>query len=188
MSYGAQETVTLSRDVDAAVVPVGTKVTLQQGEQAYITQELGGSYTVVVNGNMFRIDGKDADALGKEVKQATVRSATGQPMTKEELDKHIWEQLRTCYDPEIPVNIVDLGLIYDCHIDTLTDGGGGYKVDVKMTLTAPGCGMGPVLQQDVQNKLISLEDVQEVNVELVWEPQWNQGMMTEAARLQLGLM
>jgi probable FeS assembly SUF system protein SufT len=187
MSYGAQETVTLSRDVDAAVVPVGTKVTLQQGEQAYITQELGGSYTVVVNGNMFRIDGKDADALGKEVKQAAARAATGQPMTKEELDKHIWEQLRTCYDPEIPVNIVDLGLIYDCFIDTLTDGG-GYKVDVKMTLTAPGCGMGPVLQQDVQNKLISLEDVQEVNVELVWEPQWNQGMMTEAAKLQLGLM
>lgn len=187
MSYGAQETLTLSRDVEASMVPVGTRVTLQQGEQAYITQELGGSYTVVVNGNMFRIDGKDADALGKEVTGGTIRSATGQPVSQEELEKHIWDQLRTCYDPEIPVNIVDLGLIYDCHIEKEPDGG-SYKVDVKMTLTAPGCGMGPVLQQDVQNKILNIEDVQEVNVELVWEPQWNQGMMTEAAKLQLGLM
>ena len=178
--------VTLARDVEAAVVPVGTKVTLQKGEQAYLTQSLGGTYTVVVNGNMFRIDGKDADALGLE---PVVRpsSAGGQPRTKEELETELWNQLKTCYDPEIPVNIVDLGLIYDCQLTPIGEGK-SYKADVKMTLTAPGCGMGPVLAQDVQNKLLSVEEVDEANVELVWDPPWNQGMMTEAARLQLGLM
>jgi len=183
--YGSSVPINLSRDVEAAVIPVGTKVTLLKGEQAYITQSLGGSYTVVVNGNMFRIEGKDADALGLEPTAASTGLA-GRPKAQEELEKEIWNQMRTCYDPEIPVNIVDLGLIYDCHLTSLGDS--AYKVDVKMTLTAPGCGMGPVLKQDVENKLLSLEQVDDVNVELVWEPQWNQGMMTEAARLQLGLM
>jgi probable FeS assembly SUF system protein SufT len=175
----------LTRDVEAAVVPIGTKVTLQKGEQAHITQSLGGSYTVVVNGNMFRISEQDADALGLEVKAAPAITSTG-PLTQEELEKKVWEQLKTCYDPEIPVNIVDLGLIYDCHLTPI--GESNYKADVKMTLTAPGCGMGPVLAQDVQNKLISLEPIDEANVELVWDPPWNQSMMTEAAKLQLGLM
>ncbi|PYK97767.1 MAG: putative Fe-S cluster assembly protein SufT [Verrucomicrobia bacterium] len=180
------ESVTLTRDVEASVVPVGTKVTLQKGEQAYITQSLGGTYTVVVNGNMFRIESKDADALGLET-AAKSTSATGQPRTKEELDKEVWNQLKTCYDPEIPVNIVDLGLIYDCQLAPIGEGK-SYKADVKMTLTAPGCGMGPVLAQDVQNKLLSVEEIDEANVELVWDPPWNQGMMTDAAKLQLGLM
>jgi len=171
--------------VDAAIVPVGTKVTLMKGEQAHITQSLGGAHTVVVNGNMFRIDGKDADALGLEVIAQPAASTSG-PVTTEQLEKQVWESLKTCYDPEIPVNIVDLGLIYDCHLTPI--GGNNYKADVKMTLTAPGCGMGPVLAQDVQNKLISLEPIDEANVELVWDPPWNQGMMTEAAKLQLGLM
>jgi len=179
-----KETVNLTRDVEAYVVPVGTKVTLQKGEAAYISQSLGGSYTVIVNGNMFRIDSQNADALGLEV--AAKPEASGKPVTSETLEKEIWEQLKTCYDPEIPVNIVDLGLIYDCHLQPLTEN--TYKAEVKMTLTAPGCGMGPVLAQDVQNKLISLEGVDDVNVELVWEPQWNQSMMTEAAKLQLGLL
>jgi probable FeS assembly SUF system protein SufT len=178
--------VTLTRDVAAAVVPVGTQVTLMKGELAYITQSLGGSYTVVVNGNMFRIADKDADALGIEIKAAPMASAGGGPVTQEQLEKQVWESLKTCYDPEIPVNVVDLGLIYDCHLTPI--GGNNYKADVKMTLTAPGCGMGPVLAQDVQNKLISLEPIDEANVELVWDPPWNQGMMTEAAKLQLGLM
>ena len=180
------ESKTLTRDVEAAVVPVGTKVTLQKGEQAYVTQSLGGSYTVVVNGNMFRIDGKDADALGLEV-AARLTASTGQPRTKEALEKEVWSQLKTCYDPEIPVNVVDLGLIYDCNL-TPIGAGNAYKADVKMTLTAPGCGMGPTLAQDVQNRLLSIEEIDEANVELVWEPQWNQGMMTEAAKLQLGLL
>ena len=133
---------------------------------------------------MFRIDSQNADALGMEV--VAKPKATGAPVTTESLEKEIWNQLKTCYDPEIPVNIVDLGLIYDCHLSPLGDN--SYKADVKMTLTAPGCGMGPVLAQDVQNKLISLEGIEDVNVELVWEPQWNQNMMTEAAKLQLGLL
>ena len=181
----ANEPKTLTRDVEASIVPVGTKVTLQKGEQAYVTQSLGGSYTVVVNGNMFRIAGQDADALGLEVQAKPAASSSG-PVTQEQLEKQVWESLKTCYDPEIPVNVVDLGVIYDCHLTPL--GPNNYKADVKMTLTAPGCGMGPVLAQDVQNKLISLEPIDEANVELVWDPPWNQSMMTEAAKLQLGLM
>ena len=178
------EPITLSRDVEAAVIPVGTRVTLQKGEQAHITQSLGGSYTVIVNGNMFRIEGADADALGFEV--ARKAASTGAPVSKESLEKEVWNQLRSCYDPEIPVNIVDLGLIYDCHTTELNPN--NHKVDVKMTLTAPGCGMGPMLAQDVQNKVLNLEGVEDVAVELVWDPPWNQSMMTEAAKLQLGLM
>jgi probable FeS assembly SUF system protein SufT len=182
------ETITLKRDVEASVVPAGSKVTLKAGEEAFITQSLGGTYTVVVNGNMFRIENKDADALGLEAQAKPASQTTGVVMAPEQVEKEVWDQLRTCYDPEIPVNIVDLGLVYDCRIAPLPGSQNSYRVDVKMTLTAPGCGMGPVLQQDVQNKLMSLEPVDEVNVELVWEPQWNQGMLTEAAKLQLGLM
>jgi probable FeS assembly SUF system protein SufT len=184
------EPVTLKRDVEASVIPVGTKVTLQAGEQAHITQSLGGTYTVVVNGNMFRIESKDADALGLEVvaKPASPNPIANGPVSPEQLEKEVWNQMRTCYDPEIPVNIVDLGLIYDCKIEPIAGAQNSYRVDVKMTLTAPGCGMGPALQQDVQNKLLSIEAVDDVNVELVWEPQWNQGMLTEAAKLQLGLL
>jgi probable FeS assembly SUF system protein SufT len=180
----SSEPITLARDVEAAIIPVGEKVTLQKGEQAHLTQSLGGSYTVVVNGNMFRIEGKDADALG--LQPTSKPASTGAPVSQENLEKEIWNQLRSCYDPEIPVNIVDLGLIYDCHLTSLTPS--SYKVEVKMTLTAPGCGMGPMLAQDVQNRLLSLEGVDDVSVELVWDPPWNQGMMTEAAKLQLGLL
>ena len=176
--------VSLTRDVEAAIIPVGTKVTLQKGEPAYITQSLGGSYTVIVNGNMFRIEGQDADALGLET--ASKPASTGEPVTPERLEKEIWNQLRSCYDPEIPVNIVDLGLIYDCHISPMAPG--SHRVEVKMTLTAPGCGMGPMLAQDVQNRLLSLEGVDDVAVELVWDPPWSQGMMSESAKLQLGLL
>jgi probable FeS assembly SUF system protein SufT len=180
----SNEPITLSRDVEAAVIPVGSKVTLQKGEQAYLTQSLGGSYTVVVNGNMFRIEGKDADALG--IQPMAKPASTAAPVSQEDLEKQIWEQLRNCYDPEIPVNIVDLGLIYDCHITAV--GPNTYRAEVKMTLTAPGCGMGPMLAQDVQNRLLSLDGVDDVAVELVWDPPWNQAMISEAAKLQLGLM
>jgi len=179
------EPVTLTRDVEAAVIPVGTRVTLEKGQQAYITQSLGGSYTVIVNGNMFRIEGANADALGVQPTQAAAPKSGGAPSTPEQLEKQVWDAMKSCYDPEIPVNIVDLGLIYDCKITPI--GEDSNKVDVKMTLTAPGCGMGPTLAQDVQNKMLSIESIDEANVELVWEPQWNQGMMSEAARLQLGL-
>src|SRR4051812_48270228 len=182
----SNEPITLTRDCEASVIPVGTRVTLNAGELAYITQSLGGSYTVIVNGNMFRIEGKDSDALGIEVKTtrplSPVYGGTG-PITLEKLEKEVWNQLRMCYDPEIPVNIVDLGLVYDCKIEAIPGASESFRVDVKMTLTAPGCGMGPTLQADVQNKLLSLEGVDDVNVELVWDPQWNQGMLTEAAKL-----
>jgi probable FeS assembly SUF system protein SufT len=176
--------VTLARDVEAAIIPVGDRVTLKKGEQAQITQTLGGSYTVIVNGNMFRIEGKDADALGFEVVAKSTNP--GAPVSQEQLEKEIWNQLRSCYDPEIPVNIVDLGLVYDCHITPLP--AGSHRVDVKMTLTAPGCGMGPMIAQDVQNKLLGLEGVEDVAVELVWDPPWSQAMLTEQAKLQLGLL
>ena len=182
---GESEMVVLERDVEASIVPSGTRVTLQKGETATITQSLGGSYTVVLNGNMFRIVAKDADALGKEPEQTPTQKAS-KPETEEDLEKQVWDQMKTCYDPEIPVNIVDLGLIYDCHVSELADD--SRKVDVKMTLTAPGCGMGPTIQADVENKIFCVETVDEVNVELVWEPQWDRNMMSEAARLELGMM
>lgn len=180
------EPLVLKRDVEASQVPSGMRVTLKAGEPARVTQALGGTYTVVVNGNMFRIEAKDADALG--ITPAEPEAAPAQAAASAQgLEQQVWDALRTCYDPEIPVNIVDLGLVYDCRVAS-TPGGGGSRVDVKMTLTAPGCGMGPVIQQDVQNKLLSLDNVDEVNVELVWEPAWNQAMLTDAAKLELGLM
>ena len=181
----SNDSVTLARDVEASVVPVGTKVTLQKGEQAYVTQSLGGSYTVVVNGNMFRIAGEDADALGMEA-AAKPTQATGQPRTQEELEKEVWSQLKTCYDPEIPVNVVDLGLIYDCHLTPI--GNNNYKADVKMTLTAPGCGMGPAIAHDAQSKILTIDGIDEADVQLVWDPPWNQNMISEAGRMKLGMV
>jgi probable FeS assembly SUF system protein SufT len=183
--YGQRETVILKRDCDAVMIPAGTKGFIPAGTEVTITQVLGGSYTVQFDGGLARIEGKDAEALGKEPTAAKPVS-TGEALSADKLEKQIWDQLKTCYDPEIPVNIVDLGLVYDCHLSEMAPG--SHKVDVKMTLTAPGCGMGPVLQQDVHNRLMNLEGVDEVVVELVWDPQWNQTMMTEAARLQLGLV
>lgn len=178
------ESVILTREVSASVIPSGHPVQLLAGETAIITQSLGGSYTIVMNGNLFRVEGKDADALGKSSEPAT--SATAKASTIEEVEKQSWEQMRTCYDPEIPVNVVDLGLVYDCHVTEIR--AKSFKVEVKMTLTAPGCGMGPVITQDVQNKLLCIEGVDEAIVELAWDPAWGREMMSEAARLQLGLM
>ena len=179
------ERVELQRECEAVQIPAGTPITLEKGIEVFITQSLGGTYTVIVKGNMFRIEAKDADALGLEVAAKAVSTRT--PSTAEEIEKEAWNQMRTCYDPEIPVNIVDLGLVYDCHVEPL-GAPDRYKMGVKITLTAPGCGMGPALRQDVQNKLLSIETVDEATVQVVWDPQWNQGMMSEAAKLQLGLM
>ncbi len=184
------ENVTLTRDVEAVRIPSGEKGQITKGTEVTITQVLGGSYTVQFAGGLARIEGKDADALGKAdaaaIAAATPAKAPAGPVSKEALSEQVWAQLRTCYDPEIPVNIADLGLIYNADLSPL--GEGSYKADVKMTLTAPGCGMGPVLVQDVQNKLLCLEGIDDVQVDLVWDPPWNQSMMTDAARLQLGLM
>ena len=182
----ANEPITLTRDVEGTVVPVGTKVTLQKGELAHVTQSLGGSYTIVVNGNMFRLADKDVDALGIEV-AAKPASLTGQRRTPEELEKEVWSQLKTCYDPEIPVNIVDLGLVYNCELTPIAETS-SYRANLKITLTAAGCGMGPAISSDVQNKLLALDEITEAICEVVFEPTWNQSMMSEAAKLQLGLM
>ncbi len=177
------DSITLSRDCDATLVPSGTRVTLLKGEAIQITQALGGSYTVVINGNMARIEGKDADAIGKDpIVEATMPKKAEGPVD----EKLLWDQMRTCFDPEIPVNIVDLGLIYDCKVSPTPEG--GNQVHVKMTLTAPGCGMGPSIASDVERKLRSIPNVTQAQVELVWEPNWNQSMMSEAAKLQLGLL
>jgi len=175
----------LQRDCDAVLIPAGTKVKLIAGEPVTITQQLGGSFTVYINGNLARIDARDADALGKTGPQNFQPSETA--VTHGPVDEEaIWEKLRTCYDPEIPVNIVDLGLIYDLQILSLPNG--DNRVEIKMTLTAPGCGMGPILQQDVENKLLSIPGVSEAAVFLVWDPPWSREMMSEAALLELGLM
>ncbi len=181
--------VVILRDVDATMVPSGQRVVLAKDEEANIVQKLGNNYTVIVQGNMFMIEGKNADAIGEQVQEKSQSQDTGnhnKELTQEEIEKKVWEALKNCYDPEIPVNIVELGLVYDCKVEPLKDG--GFKVDVKMTLTAPGCGMGPMIAQDVQNKIISIDGVNEANVELVWEPPWSQEMMSESAKLQLGFL
>ena len=177
------EPVKLSRDVTAVIIPAGEPVNLREGTSGVITQSLGGSFTVYIEGNLFRIPGTDADAIGKEpVKPPSVPDNA----TDADFEQVIWDQLRTCYDPEIPVNIVDLGLIYKCEIAPEDDG--SRTVNVDMTLTAPGCGMGDILVQDARDKIQLVPTVGTVTVELVFDPPWNQSMMSEEARLQTGLM
>jgi probable FeS assembly SUF system protein SufT len=178
-----REARTLSRDVDAAAIPYGDKIPLVAGTTVFITQALGGSYTVMTDrGYMVRIEGKDADAIGEQPTAApTPADVAGRP-----LQELAWDQLKTCFDPEIPVNIVDLGLVYKCESAPLAEG--GEKVTVHFTLTAPGCGMGDYLKQDVERKIEGLPGVKETDVQVVFEPAWEQSMMSEAARLQLGLM
>lgn len=177
------EPFTIERDVTAVIIPIGEVVTLREGTAGFITQALGGSFTVYVEGNLFRIAGPDADAIGKEPEPPP---AIPENATDSDIEEVIWNQLRTCYDPEIPVNIVDLGLIYRCEIQSLPDG--ERSVNVDMTLTAPGCGMGEVLVQDAQDKIAVIPTVADVRVELVFDPPWNQAMMSDEARLQTGLM
>jgi probable FeS assembly SUF system protein SufT len=177
------EPVTLTRDVDAIIVPAGLAVKLREGQQGFITQALGGSFTVYVEGNLFRVAGKDADALGKAAADVPQLPPNA---SDEDVRELAWLQMKTCYDPEIPINIVDLGLVYSCDVHTEEDG--NRVVDVKMTLTAPGCGMGEVLVQDVRDKVEVIPTVKRADVELVFDPPWNQAMMSEAARLQTGMM
>ncbi len=176
------EPVTFTRDVDAIIVPAGINVKLRQGQTGYITQALGGSFTVYVEGNLFRIAGKDADALGKEPVETPELPPDASDDDVREL---AWQQMKGCYDPEIPINIVDLGLVYECNVVAEPD---GRVLDIKMTLTAPGCGMGDVLVADVREKVEVIPTVKRADVELVFDPPWSQSMMSEAARLQTGMM
>lgn len=165
------------------MVPQGDTVTLPAGSYGYITQALGGSYSVFVEGNLFRIAGKDGDAIGKEAPAPLELPADA---TDEQVEQLVWQQLRTCFDPEIPVNIVELGLVYEVEIKHLDEG--KREIDVKMTLTAPGCGMGEILVDDVRSKLKMIPTVAEADVDLVFDPPWNQHMMSEAARLETGML
>lgn len=181
------ETVKLTRDCEATQIPFGTTIMIPKGTEVKITQELGGSYTVVTDhGYMVRISDKDADALGKQVSKSAGDAGQKTGVDAEAVKKGVWEQLKTCYDPEIPVNIVDLGLVYRSDITPLPEG--GYRVDVDMTLTAPGCGMGEVLKGDAARKILTVPGVKNVNVSLVWEPLWDQSRMSEAAKLKLNML
>ncbi|MFQ5665242.1 MAG: putative Fe-S cluster assembly protein SufT [Candidatus Binatia bacterium] len=183
------EEVTITRDCAVIQIPQGHTVMLAAGTPAVITQALGDTYTIEVptRGGLYRIDGKDADAIGKAPLTPRAEAATASPGDERPVDEQlIWNQLRNVYDPEIPVNIVELGLVYDLRIERLESG--GSRVVVKMTLTAPGCGMGEVIALDAKSRIESLPGVEEADVDVVFDPPWNQQMMSEAAKLQLGML
>ena len=176
---------TLSREVVAHQIPSGDKHTLSQGERVFIHQVLGGSYTVQTDYGLFRVNGTDADALGEAVSSA----AGAQPSTTTSGapdPESVWAQLRQVFDPEIPVNIVDLGLIYSMDISEQPEG--GHRVDVSMTLTAPGCGMGPVIAEDARSKILLVPGVSAADVRITWDPPWNQSMISEEGKMKLGLI
>ena len=175
----------LTRDCEAIRIPSGETFNIPAGTQVMITQALGGSYTIATNSGLARITDANADALGLEP-EAKVDAPVADHGGVKVDEKAVWDQLRTCYDPEIPVNIVDLGLVYDCAIDQPE--GAPAKVSVKMTLTAPGCGMGPTIAAEAKQKVMSVPGVGDAEVDLVWDPPWNQGMISEVGRMKLGLV
>lgn len=177
---------TLTRDCPAVRIPSGDVFTLAAGTSVFITQALGGSYTVHTDQGLARVAEKDADALGIAPAAEVAAPAAPAGPTAPVEEGVVWDQLRTCYDPEIPVNIVDLGLVYDCAVSQPENQ--TARVDVKMTLTAPGCGMGPVIAAEAQQKILSIPGVAEANVELVWDPPWNQAMISEVGKMKLGLL
>jgi probable FeS assembly SUF system protein SufT len=179
----SSEPFTLQRDCDAVMVPQGEQVTLPAGQIGYITQALGGSFTVYVEGNLFRIAGDDADALGKPRPEPIEVPANA---TNEDVEKLAWDQLRTVFDPEIPVNVVELGLVYDLSLEQIESG--ERKVYVKLTLTAPGCGMGDILVDDARTKLEMIPTISEAEVDLVFDPPWSHSMMSDAAKLETGML
>ena len=172
----------LIRDCDAIQIPSGNPIVLPEGMNVIITQSLGGTYTVATPGGLARIELKDGDALGFDP-LAPAEAPRKHEGTAEEA---VWRQLKTVFDPEIPVNVVDLGLIYDCRVNTSE--AGGTSVLVRMTLTAPGCGMGPAIAADARQRILEIEGVDDAEVELVWDPPWNQSMISEEGRMKLGLV
>ena len=179
----SQQEIVLKRDTDAIQIPSGNPLQLPAGTKVMVTQSLGGTYTVATPGGLARIDEKDVDALGLEAFAAVAPVKT---VVEGSLEEAVWNQLKTVFDPEIPVNVVDLGLIYECQLQHPEEG--VTKAHVKMTLTAPGCGMGPTIAADARGKILTLEGINEAEVELVWDPAWNQSMISEAGRMKLGLV
>jgi probable FeS assembly SUF system protein SufT len=168
------------------MIPSGEKIRLAAGSSVWVTQSLGGSYTVMTDrGYMARIDGRDGDALGLPQLVDVTTGTIPEGENADSIEKAVWERLKSCFDPEIPVNIVDLGLIYDCTVASLESG--GYKAIVRFTLTAQGCGMGEFLKADIENKLLGVRGIREVDVSLVWDPPWNQNRMSAPAKQQLGM-
>ncbi len=182
------EWIELSRDCEAVLIPAGHAVLIPKGTRAVITQALGSSYTLSVPdyGGLVRISDRDADAVGQQREQPAAPTAESEtPLSGEELEQRIWTELRTCYDPEIPVNIVDLGLVYDLNAEPIDEG--RHKVDMKMTLTAPGCGMGDTIAADARYKILNIPGVEEAEVEIVWAPVWNPNMISPEGRSKLGM-
>lgn len=164
------------------MIPSGDPITLEEGTRVYVTQTLGGSFTVNANFGLVRISGEDADALGLEKQSTTTHIEPGMPIN----ETMVLDQLKHCYDPEIPVNIVDLGLVYGCEIKPTEES--KVRVDVQMTLTAPGCGMGPAIAADAREKILALPNVEDAEVSLVWDPPWNQEMISEEGKMKLGMI
>ena len=178
-----KQIIILSRDCTALLVPSGARIMLHVGTEVAITQSLGNSYTVSVYGNLARIDGKDADALGK-----IPSNPLSELQPNATIEEQVWHQLKSVYDPEIPVNIVDLGLVYHCTVTPDLKDNTGYVVKITMTLTAPGCGMGPVIAHDAKQKILTIPGVKHVDIEIVFEPAWDQSKMSDVAKLELGML
>lgn len=184
-SRNMHDEIKLSREVNAVQIPSGDTMTLPAGTPVFITQRLGGTYTVATSQGLARISSQDADALGVDAEEEKQKHAEAVRLKDAPLEEQVWAQLKGVYDPEIPVDIVNLGLVYDCEIQQVGD---KKVVQVKMTLTAPGCGMGPVIAADAQAKIMTIDDIDEANVELVWDPAWNQDMITEEGKMKLGMI
>ena len=185
----AEEQRTLSRDVEGTLIPQGEPMQLAKGEIVTITHRLGGNFTVMTHNGMYRIKGSDGDALGEAVTATAAETETKEAHDGPPDNDKLWDQLKSVYDPEIPVNIVDLGLIYTMEASARSEeDGGGYIVNVAMTLTAPGCGMGPAIAEDAKTRLETVAGVSEAKVDIVWDPPWNQEMITEEGKMQLGLV
>ena len=182
-SEDTTQLISLSRDCEVISVPYGEKEILKEGTEVQIMQALGGSYTVYTVEGMFRINGTNADAIGKEVEKPP---SLPENITDDEFEEKVWDQMKTVFDPEIPINVVDLGLIYDCRLNKSEDD--NFIIEVDMTLTAPGCGMADVLVADIQERVEMMPRVVSVKVELVLDPPWSMEMMSEAARLEAGLI
>jgi len=174
------EKIILSRNVTATVVPFGDEVELSQGTEVTVTQSLGGTFTVIAEGKMFRIGNQNADALGKSIQKLEENFDKDATM-----EDKIWAALKTCYDPEIPINVVDLGLIYAIETQNVTDK--TYAVLIKMTLTAPGCGMGPIIAAEAKQKILAIEGIVDVDIEMVFDPPWDRSRMSQEAKLTLGI-
>lgn len=186
MSYFERQDVLVARDCPAVSIPYGAPVTIEQGCTATITQKLGGSYTVMVEGNLYRIEGVDADALGFDAHEKPEVFVPELPLSEKTVEDAAWIVLSSVYDPEIPVDIVNLGLVYECKV--AQTGPDAFSIVMNMTLTAPGCGMGTMIADEARYKLLTIQGVEEAVVDLVWDPPWSRERMSESARLQLGML